>query len=501
MERKEAQFYMKLLSSYDQVLMYEDPQLQDLYLSHIPVMELQTRAEEIRGGKLDANEEMSSQDCLVLALLKWFKCEFFRGFTRSLDCDVCQEKGTAIGSGIATAEEQRWGAGRVELYQCPKCKKIMRFPRYNHPQKLLETRHGRCGEWANAFTMCCVALGFKTRYVLAWTDHVWTELFSEAQQRWLHCDPCEDICDRPLLYEAGWNRKLTYCIAFAKDQIMDVTWRYSNKHQEVLQRRKECRENWLVITINTFNKKFLDQLPSDERKIAEEQNMKELVSFLSVQKEITEEEKQGRTSGGVEWRRARGELGQPKEVQPGYVFKPTGKDVQAGRMRVRYSCVADEYYRGLEDDVIPGNDDVKGWRNGVESVTSMFRKEELDWKMTYLVRDEGTESGTITWAIDVGDSGREIDEVTVRAASTTFQDGQVKIELKEDREGGITKILDGETTLKSSGHPVIKLTAYLRCEKNDQEHCWQHSQLFRQPMDGQKNHCALDIVVKLKPKE
>ena len=135
--------------------------------------------------------------------------------------------------------------------------------------------------------MCCVALGFKTRYVLAWTDHVWTEVFSEAQQRWLHCDPCEDICDRPLLYEAGWNRKLTYCIAFAKDQVknrkiflamqckslscqisynvidyydvtlqvMDVTWRYSNKHQEVLQRRKECRENWLVITINTFNKK------------------------------------------------------------------------------------------------------------------------------------------------------------------------------------------------------------------------------------------------------
>ena len=75
MERKEAQFYMKLLSSYDQVVMYEDPQLQDLYLSHIPVMELQTRAEEIRGGKLDANEEMSSQDCLVLALLKWFKCK------------------------------------------------------------------------------------------------------------------------------------------------------------------------------------------------------------------------------------------------------------------------------------------------------------------------------------------------------------------------------------------------------------------------------------------
>ena len=73
MEQKEAQFYAKLLSSYNHVLMYEDPQLQDLYLSHIPVVELQARGEEIRQTKLSENKEMSSQDCLLLALLKWFK--------------------------------------------------------------------------------------------------------------------------------------------------------------------------------------------------------------------------------------------------------------------------------------------------------------------------------------------------------------------------------------------------------------------------------------------
>ena len=63
--------------------------------------------------------------------------EFFLGFTRSLKCDECQKEGKSAGGGKATAEEQRWGAQRVELYQCPNCKKIMRFPRYNHPQKLL----------------------------------------------------------------------------------------------------------------------------------------------------------------------------------------------------------------------------------------------------------------------------------------------------------------------------------------------------------------------------
>lgn len=76
MEAKERQFYARLLSSYNQVLMYEDPKLQDLYLSHVPVDELQKRAEELQQKKLKAeNKEISSQDCLLLALLKWFKCK------------------------------------------------------------------------------------------------------------------------------------------------------------------------------------------------------------------------------------------------------------------------------------------------------------------------------------------------------------------------------------------------------------------------------------------
>jgi peptide-N4-(N-acetyl-beta-glucosaminyl)asparagine amidase len=160
--------------------------------------------------------------------MKWFKSDFFT-WTDKPKCPKCDTNHYiyAVGSDKPTQDERDEGhVRRVELYACNQCRNPVRFPRVNHPQKLMETRTGRCGEWANAF--CCLvrALGNETRFVVDWTDHVWVEVYIQDEKRWVHMDPCEDAYDTPLMYEKGWGKKLSYVIAFSNCEIVDVTNRY-----------------------------------------------------------------------------------------------------------------------------------------------------------------------------------------------------------------------------------------------------------------------------------
>lgn len=61
-------------------------------------------------------------------------------------------------------------------FRCTKCATRVKFPRYSDPEPLLTLRRGRCGEWANVFTLFCRTLGYDARYVIDHTDHVWTEV-------------------------------------------------------------------------------------------------------------------------------------------------------------------------------------------------------------------------------------------------------------------------------------------------------------------------------------
>ncbi len=171
-------------------------------------------------------------------------------------CTKCNIKATATQKpGNPTKDEKADGARRVEMYECSQCKDEVRFPRFNNPIKLLETRHGRCGEWANCFTLFCRAAGLDTRSVIDNLDHVWVEIWADELGRWIHCDPCENVIDTPPMYESGWNKKYAYVFAFAKDHVADVTWRYTFNRKLTTKRRNKCRPAVLFnfLTVSFFH--------------------------------------------------------------------------------------------------------------------------------------------------------------------------------------------------------------------------------------------------------
>mmetsp|Transcript_24150 Transcript_24150/g.51491 ORF Transcript_24150/g.51491 Transcript_24150/m.51491 type:complete len:925 (-) Transcript_24150:75-2849(-) len=296
---------------------YENRALQKQALDEIPVCSMDAL---IRKEKTSDAYEVA----LMKKVLLWYK-KFFFTWTNSPKCEHCGSDETkTVGRAQPDQAERHYGAGTVEVAQCKRCSQQTRFPRYNDPGKLLEWRTGRCGEWANCFTLICRSLGYEARHVHDWTDHVWTEVYCQSLSRWVHLDSCEQAFDKPLIYEQGWGKKLTYCLAFARDHAVDVTQRYTRKMDELLTRRTEFSEQDLQRAMRFINDFAIDRslmnMPEAEarRKALEsklEAEQKEFESFRTAAAAPKPEEQVGRTSGDAAWRDQRGELGANDEAK------------------------------------------------------------------------------------------------------------------------------------------------------------------------------------------
>ncbi|XP_006006863.1 peptide-N(4)-(N-acetyl-beta-glucosaminyl)asparagine amidase isoform X1 [Latimeria chalumnae] len=486
----EKKFIRILLSNFKHVLVYENPSILQKALTCIPVQVLRVRAQEKLSSAKNLCEDtkINEQDLLLLELLQWFKGEFFR-WVNTLPCGRCGGQTNSSGFLQPSTDDLRWDANKVENHYCDQCKFSTRFPRYNNPEKLLETRCGRCGEWANCFTLCCRALGFEARYIMDVTDHVWTEVYLTSQQRWVHCDPCENTCDKPLLYEIGWGKKLSYVVAFSKDEVVDVSWRYSCKHEELLSRRTEVREEWLRETLNGLNNLRQHPLPEDRKKELLNRMIVELVEFISP-KVPKPGELGGRTSGSLAWRLARGEI---KPQNTNTIFIPTGKERTMKVLHLKYNTATDCYIR-LSND----NEEIKGWEKGVWKMESVFRKVENDWQMAYLARTEESSLGRISWKFECSSVALIVDNVSVQAASQTFQNGIVKWRLYNNT---VEVDLTGDKTLHSfqefSGETEVILEAEMNEGTGDIN--WQHAQLFRQSLLECQEY-PLEIIITFKDK-
>lgn len=128
-------------------------------------------------------------------------------------------------------------------------------------------------------------------------------------------DPCENIIDQPLMYERGWHKKLSYILAYSRDEVQDVTWRYTRNQIDVMARRKKCSEENLLDLLQTLNEKRQNSVSYSmaRKQYVIKRRLRELVGMLNfpnIPNNYDDNNYRERTTGSYAWRMARGEVDQ-----------------------------------------------------------------------------------------------------------------------------------------------------------------------------------------------
>ncbi|KAK2961520.1 putative peptide-N4-(N-acetyl-beta-glucosaminyl)asparagine amidase [Blattamonas nauphoetae] len=279
---------------------------------------------------------------MAFQLCSVFKKHFEFVKFNDIPCEYCG--GMTLKRGVLppdqTDADPIWLCSRAESYHCPKCDRETLFYRCNNPSYFLDPSHkerrkGRCGEFANIFTLLCSSVGFVARIAVDVSptggDHVWTEVYDQKgewssldkqlkdtdnpnvdssfvnysvqnQPRYIHFDSCEGFGDCPLVYEQGWNKSISLVVGINNDGCYDITRRYTVHPVAALPR--ELSENFARATASSLKAKT-----SQERVEARKRRSEEIKEIEAVSQHNTElitkygkvilkeEEKHGRISG------------------------------------------------------------------------------------------------------------------------------------------------------------------------------------------------------------
>lgn len=417
------------------------------------------------------------QDNLLPVLTNWYANEFFSWF-RAPDCTLCSDNCLELVNCFVNQEGKQ-----VEHYKCQNeaCNYTYDFIRHNDPSILLNTRKGRCGEWANCFLLVLTAMDYEARLVHDSKDHVWNEVWSEAQKRWLHVDSCESAVDSPLLYEVGWSKKLEYCIAYGEYEVLDVTRRYSLAYNETKQLRKSCDESWLEQHLERLTANLVKLAPQDKQADIIRRRELDKIYLQSISSLPRLDEAQAgnftsRKTGGIQWRIERGEFSPIIEKN---VIIDLMQSVVNGNplFELKYNCDLDTYQSTCETY------NKKGWSSLIFRSENLDFKFERDWTTSYIARYEmcpPETNGMIEWRFAFGELNWS--EINIELGGQTYPKTEIELALVAGDESiklELNKLNKIPAESISRKHEQLALRAILSGGDPDDSVAWQKPQLFR----------------------
>ena len=187
-------------------------------------------------------EDVQKND--LVALLKWFKT-FMNWTPKQISCNNCNAGKDS--SEITQFMDFKVLAGdsnirKIEVHTCSRCGAVHHFPRYNDVLEIATTRTGRCSEWSILFGAILNSVSLNARIVQDYLDHCWNEVLLDG--KWVHVDSTLDYpisLDHPHFYEQNWKKNYAYVLAFTSDGIEDVTQKYTEQWNNILERRQKLQ--------------------------------------------------------------------------------------------------------------------------------------------------------------------------------------------------------------------------------------------------------------------
>ena len=123
----------RLLGGVETARRLEAPAAHSAALALLPLERLADEAQARADAAGREGAALAYGDALVRALLEWFKKEFF-AWADGAECRRCgRTTKRCVGHDRPTPEELKHLAGVTEIYACPTCNAVVRFPRYNDP--------------------------------------------------------------------------------------------------------------------------------------------------------------------------------------------------------------------------------------------------------------------------------------------------------------------------------------------------------------------------------